>query len=107
MKTVKEIVETIEKEYPDYDSIQVRDAATQEMRRLIATKLKLEGSALNPARLAGVNTDHIMALFKYVIDLIFANATDEQREEVWEDFIGYRDLDITARHYDAYVQTGE
>ncbi len=102
MKTLKEIYDEVQAEVTDPNA--VRYEAMQRMKQTIQTKLKVQGPP-PPQVVAGVNTQHIMALFRYVFELIYASATDDALEEAWKDFDEYREADITARHYDAYVQT--
>lgn len=102
MKTIQTILKELEDEGCSPDEIQQR--STQIMRDSIATKLKLQGPP-PPQVVAGVNTDHMLALFKWIIDVMMADATQDERDEAWNSFELYRNWDITARHYDAYVQT--
>ena len=102
MKTVHELFEEIKAEGVPEDKI--REEHTKRMKSLIETKLKLQGPP-PPQLIAGINTQHIIELFRFVIDLVMATSTEDQYDQVWEEFNKYREWDITARHYDAYVQT--
>ena len=80
-----------------------REAATQEMKDIIQTKMKLQGPP-PPQLIATVNTDHIMALFRLLIEWIHAGEPEEVVQAALEEFVGYRDFDITTRHYLAYLR---
>ncbi len=104
MKTINQILKELEDAGMNPDEIQ--QESTRIMKESIGTRLKLQGPP-NPQLIAGLNTDHIMALFKWLIDIILAGATETERREAWDSFQEYRDWDITARHYNAYVKTNE
>ena len=101
MKTIQ----TILTELGDagYSPDEVQQQSTQIMRDSINTKLRLQGPP-PPQVLAGLNTDHMLALFKWVLDLVLAAGTEQEREDAWHAFEQYRNWDITARHYNAYVK---
>lgn len=100
MKTISEVTDEVVAEGVEPED--VRKTVTERLRDTLRSRIEVTGPP-NPAIMAGVGQEHLGALFAWVISLIYASASDEELERVLAEFEEFRDFDITARQYQAFV----
>ena len=104
MKTIQDLIHEAEENGIPQDDM--RDHLTETMRESLRNKMAIMG-APNPAIMAGVGQEHLGALFAYIIEMIMVAAPDAQVEAAVNDFQSFREFDITARQYQAFILEGQ